>query len=127
MRQGVSPADEDRFERRRAVVPDPLLPEEERAALMAGQARQVPLSLDVIVVAVVGSLKVSLKELESPSRRRRVAKARALIAWYATREADIARRDVAARLKRHPSSLSVAMYRYSEIDTALFEKPLSEC
>jgi hypothetical protein len=57
----------------------------------------------------------------SRSRQRQLALARALIAWFATERRICTLSEVARRLRRDPSTLSVAISRYRELRPDLFK------
>jgi hypothetical protein len=59
-------------------------------------------------------------EVLSPSRRRELALARALITWRATRAGVATLSEVARRLGRDPSTLFVGMERYRTLRPDLF-------
>jgi putative transposase len=83
-------------------------------------------SLQVIIDAVCKALNVTQAELASPSRRRRVTLARALVAWHAVRSGMGTLKYVAHCLGRHPSTLTMAIAHYKESRSALFNMPVSQ-
>jgi len=78
-------------------------------------------SLDQIITNVTSALEVERIHVFSRSRQRQLALARALIAWFATERRVCTLSEVARRLKRDPSTLSVAITRYREIRPDLFK------
>lgn len=82
-------------------------------------------SLDELIDSILAGLRVAKSEVLSPSRRRRLALARALIAWNATERGVATLAQVARRLERDPSTLFVAVQRYRALRPELFElRPL---
>jgi putative transposase len=77
-------------------------------------------SLDQIIYAVTQALGVERHHVMSSSRRRELALARALIAWFAIERRVATLTEVARRLNRDPSTLSVAISRYSVSRQDLF-------
>ncbi len=78
-------------------------------------------SLDQIINTVTCTLGVEREHVLSSSRQRQFALARALIAWYATERGIATLSDVARRLHRDPSTLSVAVSRYRVCRPELFK------
>jgi hypothetical protein len=78
------------------------------------------ISLEQIIGAVTQALGVEREHVMSSSRRRDLALARALIAWFAIERRVATLTDVARRLNRDPSTLSVAISRYSVSRRDLF-------
>jgi hypothetical protein len=78
------------------------------------------ISLDQIIHAVTQALGVERDHVMSSSRRRELALARALIAWFAIERRVATLTEVARRLNRDPSTLSVAISRYSVSRQDLF-------
>lgn len=81
--------------------------------------------LDRIIAAVARTYGVSLKSIFSRSRRRQHVFVRALIAWQATQSGAATTREVAARLRRDPSTLWSAVERYRTLRPDLFPEPAS--
>jgi putative transposase len=77
-------------------------------------------SLDQVIDTVARTLAVEREEVLSRSRQRRLALARALIAWYATERGIATLAEVARRLQRDPSTLFVAVERYRSLRPELF-------
>ena len=71
------------------------------------------LSLEQIITQVARLLGVRRDELASRSRARRLAFARALIAWHATERNVATLAEVSRRLRRDPSTLSIGMRRHA--------------
>ncbi|MEJ1961794.1 MAG: hypothetical protein WDO56_09695 [Gammaproteobacteria bacterium] len=83
-------------------------------------------SFDDVVAAVCRMVGVEVARVYSPARVRRLALARALIAWYVMQN-EIATLSVAAeRLDRDPSSLFVAYERYKKTLPRLFGLKLEQ-
>jgi len=78
------------------------------------------ISLEQIIHAVTQALGVEREHVMSRSRRRDLALARALIAWFAIERRVATLTEVARRLNRDPSTLSVAISRYSVSRQDLF-------
>jgi putative transposase len=78
------------------------------------------ISLEQIICAVTQALGVERNHVMSSSRRRDLALARALIAWFAIERRVATLTEVARRLNRDPSTLSVAISRYSVSRSDLF-------
>src|SRR5690606_19005421 len=77
-------------------------------------------SLAEIIDNVTRALDVEREHVLSSSRRRELALARALIAWYATERRIATLSEVARHLRRDPSTLSVAITRYRSCRPELF-------
>lgn len=80
-------------------------------------------SLDQLIDSVCRTLRVKKEDALSPSRHRRLSRARAVITWHATRMGLATLKQVAGKLGRHPSTLSVAMDRYRTQRPDLFRVP----
>ena len=78
------------------------------------------LSLDQIIGTVTRALGVDRDHVMSSSRQRDLALARALIAWFAIERRVATLTEVARRLNRDPSTLSVAISRYRVLRQDLF-------
>jgi len=78
-------------------------------------------SLDQIINNVTCALEVDRTHVFSRSRQRQLALARALIAWFATERRICTLSEVARRLRRDPSTLSVAISRYRDLRPDLFK------
>lgn len=78
-------------------------------------------SLDQIIHTVTCRLGVEREHVLSSSRQRELALARAVIAWYATERRIATLTEVARRLNRDPSTLSVAVNRYRVCRPELFK------
>jgi REP element-mobilizing transposase RayT len=78
------------------------------------------LSLDQIIGTVTRALDVDRDHVMSSSRQRDLALARALIAWFAIERRVATLTEVARRLNRDPSTLSVAISRYRVLRQDLF-------
>jgi putative transposase len=92
---------------------------------LAGLPRQArkyrsKVSLEQIIHAVTQALDVDRQHVMSSSRRRDLALARALIAWFAIERRVATLTEAARRLNRDPSTLSVAISRYSVSRPDLF-------
>lgn len=70
------------------------------------------LSLEQIITQVARLLQIRKEDLTSKSRARGLAFARALIAWHATERSVATLAEVARRLHRDPSTLSLGMQRH---------------
>jgi len=77
-------------------------------------------SLEQVIDTVSRTLALERDEVLSRSRQRRLAMARALIAWYATERGIATLAEVARRLQRDPSTLFVAVERYRSLRPELF-------
>lgn len=82
--------------------------------------------LNRIIDCVADQLDVPRDEILSPSRRRRLSLARALVAWYATNNDVATLTQVAHCLHRKPSTLCVGVGRYRHARKDLFDKPIDE-
>lgn len=78
-------------------------------------------SLDQIIHTVTCRLGVDRDHVLSNSRQRELTLARALIAWYASERGVATLSEVARRLRRDPSTLSVAVSRYRTRRPELFK------
>jgi REP element-mobilizing transposase RayT len=78
-------------------------------------------SLDQIIYSVTCALGVEREHVLSASRKRELALARALIAWFAMERRVCTLSEVARRLRRDPSTLSVAVSRYRSSRPDLFK------
>lgn len=78
-------------------------------------------SLDQIIDTVTCRLGVDREHVLSNSRQRELTLARALIAWYASERGIATLSEVARRLRRDPSTLSVAVTRYRRCRPELFK------
>jgi REP element-mobilizing transposase RayT len=78
-------------------------------------------SLDAIIQTVTSTLGVKREHVLSRSRNREPALARALIAWYASERGVATLTDVARRVRRDPSTLSMAISRYRVSRPELFK------
>lgn len=83
-------------------------------------------TLDQLIDAVIARLEVTREALLSPSRRRPLPLARAVIAWHATRNDVAPLAHVARRLNRDPSTLLVAIERYRALRPDLFTETMTE-
>lgn len=77
-------------------------------------------TLEQILCAVSQALGVQRDHIVSASRRRDLALARALVAWFAIERKVATLTEVSRRLNRDPSTLSVAISRYSVSRPDLF-------
>ncbi len=82
--------------------------------------------LDRILDSVARKLSLSRQAILSQSRRRRLALARALVAWHATSNDVATLTDVAEFFGRNPSTLCVGMERYRRTRKDLFDQPFTE-
>jgi putative transposase len=78
-------------------------------------------SLEQIIHTVTSTLGVEQEHVLSRSRAREFALARALIAWYASERGVATLSEVARRLRRDPSTLSMAISRYRVCRPELFK------
>jgi hypothetical protein len=85
-----------------------------------------PALLDRIINSVCTKLDVPREQMLSPSRRRSLSLARALVAWHATCNEVATLTEVAKRFQRNPSVLSVGVERYRRTRRELFEEPMGE-
>jgi REP element-mobilizing transposase RayT len=69
-------------------------------------------TLDDVIATVACTLGLEREHILSNSRRRELTLARALIAWYATERGIVTLSEVAHRMRRDPSTLSMAISRY---------------
>lgn len=77
-------------------------------------------SLEQVIKTVTCTLGVEREHVLSSSRQREFTLARALIAWYATERGVATLSEVARRLRRDPSTLSMAITRYRASRPELF-------
>ncbi len=104
--------------------------DEERAflrSLMPARRRpgSDPAALDRLIGLVAARLNVQSDELQSRSRRRVLSLGRAIVAWRATQSGVARLSEVARRLGRDPSTLSVGMERHRLRHPDLFDAPLA--
>ena len=78
-------------------------------------------SLEQIIQTVTCRLGVDRERVLSSSRERELTLARAVIGWYATERRVATLSEVARRLRRDPSTLSVAISRYRICRPELFQ------
>lgn len=78
-------------------------------------------TLEQIIYTVTSALGVDREHVLSTSRKRELAMARALIAWFATERHVATLSEVARQLRRDPSTLSVAISRYRVCRPDLFK------
>ena len=78
-------------------------------------------TLEQIIYTVTSALGVDREHVLSASRKRELAMARALIAWFATERHVATLSEVARQLRRDPSTLSVAISRYRVCRPELFK------
>ncbi|MGH8177846.1 MAG: transposase [Steroidobacter sp.] len=78
-------------------------------------------SLDQIIQTVTCTLGLERERVLSNSRERELTLARALIGWYAMERGVATLSDVARRLRRDPSTLSLAISRYRVCRSELFK------
>lgn len=83
-------------------------------------------SLDQIIDAVCRRMSVERTQLLSERRHRRLAEARALITWHATRNNICSLTAAAQKLGRDPSSVYVSSERYRKLHRSLFGETLAE-
>jgi putative transposase len=93
-------------------------------AVVHARTRSSQASLDDIIEAAARMINVDPQEIVSSSRARRLALARALVAWHATRNGVASVAEVTTRLARDPSSLYAAHERYRKLLPSLFNQPL---
>lgn len=79
------------------------------------------ITLEQIIYTVTCALGVDREHVLSTSRKRDLAMARALIAWFATERHVATLSEVARQLRRDPSTLSVAISRYRVCRPELFK------
>lgn len=79
------------------------------------------ITLEQIIYTVTSALGVEREHVLSASRKRDLAMARALIAWFATERHVATLSEVARQLRRDPSTLSVAISRYRVCRPELFK------
>lgn len=85
-----------------------------------------PLLLDRIINSVATKLDVPREAMLSPSRRRSLSLARALVAWHATQNEVATLSEVAQWFHRNPSTLCVGMERYKRTRHDLFDKSIEQ-
>jgi len=85
-----------------------------------------PVLLDKIITSVATKLDVPREAMLSPSRRRSLSLARALVAWHATRNEVATLTEVAQWFHRNPSTLCVGVERYRRTRHDLFDEPINE-
>lgn len=85
-----------------------------------------PVLLDRIINSVAVKLDVPREAMLSPSRRRSLSLARALVAWHATRNEVATLTEVAQWFHRNPSTLCVGVERYRRTRHDLFDEPIAE-
>lgn len=85
-----------------------------------------PAMLNTIIDSVATKLAVPRDAMLSPSRRRNLSLARALVAWHATHNEVATLTEVARRFQRNPSTLCVGVERYRRVRRDLFEEPIDE-
>jgi putative transposase len=78
-------------------------------------------SLEQVIQTVTSTLGLERDHVLSSSRQRDFTLARALIAWYATERGIATLSEVARRLRRDPSTLSMAITRYRASRPELFK------
>lgn len=83
-----------------------------------------PRALDQLIDMVAARLGVDAEALASGSRRRILSLGRAIVAWRAMRSGTARLGEVARRLGRHPSTLSIGIERYRSRRPELFDGPL---
>ncbi len=84
-----------------------------------------PAALDRLISLVAGRLSVRSDELQSRSRRRVLSLGRAVVTWRALQSGVARLSDVARRLGRDPSTLSVGVERHRLRHPDLFDEPLA--
>jgi REP element-mobilizing transposase RayT len=85
-----------------------------------------PELLERIITSVATKLDVPREAMLSPSRRRSLSLARALVAWHATCNDVATLTQVAQCFQRNPSTLCVGVERYRRTRRDLFEEPIGE-
>jgi REP element-mobilizing transposase RayT len=85
-----------------------------------------PVLLDRIINSVASKLDVPREAMLSPSRRRTLSLARALVAWHATRNDVATLTEVAQWFHRNPSTLCVGVERYRRTRHDLFDEPINQ-
>jgi REP-associated tyrosine transposase len=85
-----------------------------------------PALLDRIINSVATKLDVPREAMLSPSRRRSLSLARALVAWHATRNEVATLTEVAQWFHRNPSTLCVGVERYRRTRHDLFDEPINQ-
>lgn len=76
--------------------------------------RRQPSPLSAIMKHVARNYATSERELYGPSRARKLAEARGVVAWLATQEGSATLKAVADQLNRDPSAMTYALRRVSE-------------
>jgi putative transposase len=84
-----------------------------------------PAALDRLIDLTAARLNVRSDELRSRSRRRVLSLGRAVVAWGATQSGIARLSEVARRLGREPSTLSVGMERHRRRHPDLFDDPFA--
>ncbi|NJO12748.1 MAG: helix-turn-helix domain-containing protein [Gammaproteobacteria bacterium] len=87
---------------------------------LGSRPRRQKVSLDQLIEWVARTLDVPVSDLLSPSRRRQLSLARALITFHATRTRLATLAEVSRKLNRDPSTLCVAVERYRTTRPELF-------
>lgn len=85
-----------------------------------------PVLLDRIINSVALKLDVPREAMLSPSRRRSLSLARALVAWHATKNEVATLTEVAQWFHRNPSTLCVGVERYRRTRHDLFNEPINQ-
>lgn len=85
-----------------------------------------PALLDRIIDSVANRLAVPREAILSPSRRRCLSLARALVAWHATCNDVATLTQVAQCFQRNPSTLCVGVERYRKTQPALFGETFND-
>lgn len=78
-------------------------------------------TLDQVITTVTCQLGVEREHVLSRSRQGELTLARTLIAWYATERGIATLSEVARRMRRHPSTLSMAISHYRSCRPELFK------
>jgi REP element-mobilizing transposase RayT len=84
-----------------------------------------PALLNSIIDSVATKLSVPREAMLSPSRRRTLSLARALVAWHATHNEVATLTEVARCFQRNPSTLCVGVERYRRVRRDLFEESIA--
>ncbi len=117
--------DTERFEHSSPHEPRVLGDEKFLSSLsIKSRPRKKIATIDQLIDGVAQLLEVPREELLSPSRRRRLSLARALVTWHATRNGIATLTEVSRRLERDPSTLFVAMERYRVTRPDLFTQTM---
>jgi len=125
---------QDEVERRAAQYaeqPDAATARAEDAEFLARlsprkKAQGDPAMLSRIIDSVASKLAVPRDAMLSPSRRRCLSLARALVAWHATSNDVATLTQVAHCFHRNPSTLCVGVERYRRSRRDLFDQPMGE-